>query len=133
MCLITTFPKILKAMSTVLGERDADVRVQLLRLLLCEQEQLRVIEQLTQRKILRHPIPTLTDALAGQQRITVERVLKATNEPVSSTYKAIAENLLEDHDSVTLLATALKLLTKEPSTLPVKLTEEHSKPKTTPG
>ncbi|NLY11623.1 MAG: DEAD/DEAH box helicase [Firmicutes bacterium] len=94
-----------------------------------EQEQLRVIEQLTQRKILRHPIPTLTDALAGQQRITVERVLKATNEPVSSTYKAIAENLLEDHDSVTLLATALKLLTKEPSTLPVKLTEEHSKPK----
>ena len=91
-----------------------------------EQEHIRIIERLTQRKIKRHPIPTLTDALAGQQQITVERVLKAAQEPVLSTYKSMAENLLEEHDSITLLAATLKLLTKEPNTAAVKLTEEES-------
>lgn len=89
-----------------------------------EQDHIQIIERLTQRKIVRHPIPTLTEALAGQQRITVERVLKAADEPVLSAYKKIAENLLEQHDSVTLLAVALKLLTKEPNTAPVQITEE---------
>ena len=89
-----------------------------------EREHLKIIERLTQRKIVRHPIPTLTEALAGQQRIMVERVLKATDEPVLPAYKTIAENLLEDHDSVTLLAATLRLLTKEPNTAPVQLTDE---------
>ncbi len=90
-----------------------------------ELDHLRIIERITQRKIKRHPIPTMTDALAGQQQITVERVLKAADEPVLSAYKSIAEGLLEQHDSVTLLAAALKLLTKEPNTAPVQLTEER--------
>lgn len=89
-----------------------------------ELDHLRIIERLTGRKIIRHPIPTITDARAGQQQITVERVLKAIEEPVLSTYKSLAENLLEDHDSVTLLAATLRLLTKEPNTTPVQLTEE---------
>jgi ATP-dependent RNA helicase DeaD len=89
-----------------------------------EQEHLQIIERLTQRKIVRHPIPTITEALAGQQQLTVDRVLKAAEEPALSAYKSIAENLLEHHDSVTLLAATLKLLTKEPNTAPVRLTEE---------
>lgn len=89
-----------------------------------ERDHLQIIERLTQRKIVRHPIPTLTEALAGQQRTAVERVLKATKGPGLSDYKAIAENLLDDHDSATLLAASLKLLTKEPNTTPVQLTEE---------
>lgn len=89
-----------------------------------ELDQLRIIERLTQRQIIRHPIPTLTDALAGQQQVTAERVLAAAEEPVTGTYKSMAENLLEEHDSVTLLATALRLLTKEPNTDRVQFTEE---------
>ena len=37
-------------------------------------------------------------------------------------YKRLAENLLEETDSVTLLAAALKLITKEPDATPVKIT-----------
>ena len=89
-----------------------------------EQDHLQIIERLTQRKIVRHPMPTITEALAGQQQVTAERVLKAAEDPALATYKNIAKNLLEHHDSVTLLATTLKLLTKEPNTAPVQLTEE---------
>ena len=39
-------------------------------------------------------------------------------------FKSSAEELLNDTDSVTLLAAALKLLTKEPDTTPVNITEE---------
>jgi len=93
-----------------------------------ELEHLRIIENLTKRKIIRHPIPTLTDALAGQQQVTVERMLKTIEEPAISAYKSMAESLLEHHDSVTLLAAALKLLTKEPNTDPVQITEDHYAP-----
>lgn len=89
-----------------------------------EQEHLRIIERITRSKIVRQPMPTLSEALVGQQRIAVHKVLEAANEPVSQTYKNIAENLLEEHDSITLLAVTLKLLTKEPNTSPVQLTEE---------
>lgn len=91
-----------------------------------ELDHLPIIERLTQRKIVRHPIPTLTDALAGQQQITIERVLKAAEEPILSVYRNIAKSLLEEHDSVTLLATTLKLLTKEPNTSPVKISEQSN-------
>jgi ATP-dependent RNA helicase DeaD len=37
-------------------------------------------------------------------------------------FKRVAESLLEDTDSVTLLAAAIKLLTKGPDVTPVKLT-----------
>ena len=37
-------------------------------------------------------------------------------------YKQFAETLLDDMDSVTLLAAALKLITKEPDATPVRLT-----------
>lgn len=100
-----------------------------------EMEHLRIIENLTQRKIIRHPMPTLAQALEGQQQAAIERLLTAAEDPAIAKYKGMAENLLEqDHNSVTLLAAALKLLTREPNTEPVHLTEEKplytkSKPK----
>jgi ATP-dependent RNA helicase DeaD len=39
-------------------------------------------------------------------------------------YQPLAEELLEGADSVTLLAAALKMLTKEPDATPIILTEE---------
>jgi len=85
---------------------------------------LRLIEQVAKRRIFRKPLPTLTDALAGQQRLTIDKVLKTAEDPDISKYKEMAEELLESGDSINLLSAALKLLTKEPSTAPVILTEE---------
>lgn len=85
---------------------------------------LRLIEQVAKRRIPRKPLPTLSDALAGQQRLTIDKILKTVEEKDISRYKEIAEELLETCDSLTLLSAALKLLTKEPDTTPVQLTEE---------
>jgi ATP-dependent RNA helicase DeaD len=85
---------------------------------------LRLIEQVAKRRIARKPLPTLSDALAGQQRLTVDKILKAVEDKDISKYKEIADELLETYDSLTLLSAALKLLTKEPDTTPIQLTEE---------
>lgn len=85
---------------------------------------LRLIEQVAKRRIIRKPLPTVTDALAGQQRITVDKILKTIEDRDILRYRAMAEELLETSDSITLLSAVLKLLTKEPNTTPVMLTEE---------
>jgi ATP-dependent RNA helicase DeaD len=85
---------------------------------------LRVIEQITKRKIIRIPIPSINDVVEGQQQITIDKLMQTVGEGDYLKYKELAQGLLENTDSVTLLAAALKLLTKEPVTLPVKLTDE---------
>ncbi len=89
-----------------------------------EIDHLRVIENMTNKRITRKPIPTLNEAVIGQQRLTMEKLLQvAENEDIRQ-YKGLAEELLEDIDSVVLLSAALKMLTKEPDVTPVHLTEE---------
>ncbi|MTI96140.1 MAG: DEAD/DEAH box helicase [Firmicutes bacterium] len=85
---------------------------------------LRTIERLTKRKIERAKVPSDTDALAGQQRMTVERLLGAIEENETSRYRSMAEQMLAENDSVTVLAAALKLLTGERDTTPIQLTDE---------
>ncbi|AHF08018.1 DEAD/DEAH box helicase [Desulfitobacterium metallireducens] len=85
--------------------------------------QLRMIEQLTKRKMIRKPIPTLVEAIEGQQRITMEKLMRVIDEEDLSPYKGLATDLLEETDSVTLLAAALKMLTKEPDAVEVHLTD----------
>jgi ATP-dependent RNA helicase DeaD len=89
-----------------------------------EIDHLRMIEQMTRRKVIRRPIPTINEAMAGQQRQAMEKLLQVVESEDFRSYKGLAEELLEEHDSVTLLSAALKLLTKEPDTTPVQLTEE---------
>ncbi|MEG6586117.1 DEAD/DEAH box helicase [Dendrosporobacter sp. 1207_IL3150] len=89
-----------------------------------ELEHLRTIERLTKRKIVRMAIPTITDALEGQQKLAVDKLLHIIEEGNFDEYKGRAEELLTDIDSVSLISAALKLLTKEPDTTPIKLTEE---------
>lgn len=86
-----------------------------------EIDHLKVIENVTRKKMTKKPIPTVSDVVAGSQQSTVQRVLNVVQEGDYKEYKKIAENLLEDHDSVSLLAATLKLLTREPDTTPVKL------------
>ncbi len=85
---------------------------------------LRLIEQVARRKIIRKPLPTIHDAFAGQQRITMDKILKTLEENDLLRYRGMAEELLEEGDSISLLSAALKLITKEPNTAPVVLTAE---------
>jgi ATP-dependent RNA helicase DeaD len=86
--------------------------------------QLRLIESTTKHKIAKRPMPTLAEAFAGQLRGTAEKLIQVANEGPVERYQLAAEKMLADNDSVTLLAAALKILTKEPDTTPVSLTEE---------
>ncbi len=86
--------------------------------------QLKLIEQVTKRKMERKPAPSMSEAIEGQQRIAVEKLMQAVTKGETLQYKELAEDLLEEYDSVTLLSAALKLITKEPDSTPVKLTEE---------
>lgn len=79
---------------------------------------LRLIEELTKQKIKRHPIPTINEVYAGLQRSVVENIIKTMETEDSSMYKLTAENLLTEHDAVSILAAALKMLTKEPQGKP---------------
>lgn len=89
-----------------------------------ELEHLRSIERLTKRKIVRLPVPTITEAIEGQQRLAVEKLLNQIEEGNLDQYRGRAEDLLAATDSVALVSAALKLLTKEPDTTPIKITEE---------
>ncbi|NLY54880.1 MAG: DEAD/DEAH box helicase [Firmicutes bacterium] len=85
---------------------------------------LRMIERATKKRIVRQPMPTVTEVLREQQRIAVDRLLKTASDGVSGQYKELAEGLLAETDSITLVAAALKLLTKEPDRTPVTLSDE---------
>lgn len=89
-----------------------------------EMYHLHSIEHITRRKLARRNIPSLNEAIAGQQRLAVEKLLQIVDEGNAQAYRGIAEELLMANDSVDLLAAALKFMTKEPDLTPVKLTEE---------
>jgi len=89
-----------------------------------EGNQLRAIEHGTRRKIARLPVPTVQQAIEGQQRLAVEKLLRIVESEELTFYNPLAEELLQEHSATTLLAAALKMVTKEPDSTPVKLTEE---------
>lgn len=86
---------------------------------------LRVIEQMTRGKITRKPVPTIKEAFEGQQRLAMDMLLHAVEKGDIERYRGLAEDLLNEVDSVTLVAAALKVLTKESDRTPVVLTEER--------
>lgn len=88
-----------------------------------EIDHLRLIERATNRRMDRRTVPSMAEAMEGQQKMAVEKLLETSGGDLH-TYKMLAEQLLEDVDSVTLVSAALKLLTKEPDMTPIRLTEE---------
>ncbi|WP_281288124.1 DEAD/DEAH box helicase [Bacillus rubiinfantis] len=93
-----------------------------------ERSYLYVVEKTTKRKMERMKPPTLDEALEGQQRAVVDKILQTIDQNNLHYYKAAAEELLETNDASTVVAAVLKMLTKEPDTTPVKLTEEQPLP-----
>ena len=68
--------------------------------------------------------PTLDEALEGQQRLIAEKLQSTIENENLAYYKRIAEEMLEENDSVTVVGCALKMMTKEPDTTPIALTSE---------
>lgn len=93
-----------------------------------EKSYLSVVERTTKRKMERMNAPTLDQALEGQQRAVLDKIVQTIESNNLQFYRQAAEELLRDHDAVTVVASVLKMLTKEPDTTPVKLTEEKPLP-----
>lgn len=76
-----------------------------------EIDHLHFIERITRHKITRKPLPSIAEAIEGKQRITAERILELVEVGDLGEYKGMAIQLLEQYDSVNLLAAAFKLIT----------------------
>lgn len=87
--------------------------------------QLHDIERAIRRKIRRKSVPTLSDVIEGNQRIAIENLQEASRGTGLEEYRENAEGLLNHVDAVSLVAAAIKLLTKQPDVTPVKITEER--------
>jgi ATP-dependent RNA helicase DeaD len=91
-----------------------------------EREHFRSIQHSIGTQIKREPLPSLVDVIKGQQRVVAEKILEIAEAGTAGHYREMAGKLLEENDSVNLVAAALKLLTKEPDSTPVRITEEGS-------
>lgn len=88
-----------------------------------EMKLLRLIERATRHSIERKPVPTAAEAFEGKQRALVDSLLGVAGGSDISRYMGIAEDLLSENDSVTLLSAALKMLSKEKDEKPVSAVE----------
>ncbi len=89
-----------------------------------EIDHLHFIERVTRHKITRKPLPSIAEAIEGKQRVTAERLIENVQNNDFQEYKGIAIHLLEQYDSVNLLAAAIKLLTGEKRDVAIELTPE---------
>jgi len=93
-----------------------------------ERSYLQVVEKTTKRKMEKLIPPTVDQAIEGQQKAVIEKINQIIDENNLDSYKGVADQLLEQKDPSTIVAAVIKMLTKEPDTTPVKLTEEKPLP-----
>ncbi len=86
-----------------------------------EMAHLHLIEKTTKSKMKRLAPPTNQDAKRGQQQVTIEKIQKTISEKDLSSYQEAAKDLLEENDSISVVAAALSLLTKERRDTPVRI------------
>ncbi|ASN07094.1 DEAD/DEAH box helicase [Virgibacillus necropolis] len=86
-----------------------------------EMAHLHLIEKVTKSKMKRLMPPTNQDAQRGQQQVTVDKLLKTLESNDLKSYHETANELLQDHDSISVIAAALKMLTKERRDTPVSI------------
>ena len=89
-----------------------------------ERGQLQAVEHTTKKRMEKMKTPTLTEALEGQQKAVTEKIMNTIENEDLSLYLGQAEELLQKHTAVDLVAAMLKAMTKEPDQTPIKLTEE---------
>ncbi|TXL61686.1 DEAD/DEAH box helicase [Cerasibacillus terrae] len=86
-----------------------------------ETAHLKLIEQLTKSKMKRMAPPTQQEAVRGKQQATAEKIVQHIQKDDLTSYRETAVELLEEHDSVTVIAASLKMLTKERNSVPVRI------------
>ncbi|WP_339279825.1 DEAD/DEAH box helicase [Paenibacillus sp. FSL W8-1187] len=89
-----------------------------------ETDHLHFIEKVTRQRISKKPVPSIAEAIEGKQRITAERIIEIVQTDSFQEYKGIAIQLLEQYDSVNVLASAIKLITGEKKDVSIELTPE---------
>lgn len=89
-----------------------------------EKDHVQAIERLSKKKMTKRPMPSYDEAIKGQQELTLEQLRQTIQTGDADAYMKAAKELLEESDPTTALASALKLLTKEPDSTPVRLTAE---------
>ena len=101
MYTILIFHRIRKAMYTVLGVPAEWKEGRLSHLQhLREIDHLRIIENVTKKKMTKMPIPSMHDVLAGNQQAAINQLMETIESNDYKEYKRLAENLLENTDSV---------------------------------
>lgn len=91
-----------------------------------EMDHLHFIERVTRFRIAKKALPTVAEAVEGKQRVIADRLLEAVSAEDAdiASFKGIATELLERHDSVELLSAAIKLLAGDKNDVAVELTPE---------
>ncbi|WP_010529401.1 DEAD/DEAH box helicase [Lentibacillus jeotgali] len=82
---------------------------------------LNVIEKVTKSKMKRMAPPTYQEAKRGQQQAAADKLRKKIDQQDLQDYQETASELLQDHDSITVVAAALKMMTKERRNAPVNI------------
>ncbi|SFE35457.1 ATP-dependent RNA helicase DeaD [Lentibacillus persicus] len=86
-----------------------------------EMAHLNLIEKVTKSKIKRMAPPTYQEAKRGQQQAAADKIRNKIAQLDLKDYQETASELLEDHDSMTVVAAALKMMTKERRNAPVNI------------
>ncbi|GAA0610644.1 DEAD/DEAH box helicase [Virgibacillus siamensis] len=86
-----------------------------------EMGHLKIIEQVTKSKMKRIMPPTNKEAQRGKQQAAVDKLLRTIDKKDLTDYQETASDLLQDHDSITVISAALKMLTKERKNTPVRI------------
>jgi len=89
---------------------------------------LRIVEETTKKRMTPLRPPTESEALVGQQQQAMETLIEIVQANDLGDYRILANQLLEDHDAVDIVAAAIKSMTKEPDDTPVTISEERPLP-----
>lgn len=90
-----------------------------------ETDHLHFIEKVTRHRITKKILPTISEAMEGKQKLMAERIMDTVRgEEDVTPFKWVAMQLLEQYDSVQLLAAAMKLLTGDKKDVNIELTPE---------
>ncbi len=86
-----------------------------------EMSHLHLIEKTTNSKMHRMQLPSYDEARRGQQQLAVNKLVRAIEKQGLDEYRETASELLDEYDSVTLVAAALKIMSKSRRQTPVTL------------
>ncbi|MFC7685934.1 DEAD/DEAH box helicase [Ureibacillus sp. GCM10028918] len=89
---------------------------------------LRIVEETTKKRMTPLRPPSESEALVGQQKVAMEKLIEIVQANDLNDYRILANELLEEHNAVDLVAAAIKSMTKEPDESPVTISEERPLP-----